>query len=90
MEKTSVILKQCWIQANKRLLMNMQKTVFTRRVFDCKIYHDPGTVYTTRKTNDPCGVDNLLCRVHGGKTEKNGVTGDILQVDIKRSTYKDK
>ena len=28
MEKTSVILKQCWIQANKRLLMNMQKKLY--------------------------------------------------------------
>lgn len=24
------------------------------------------------------------------KLKKNGITGDILQVDIKRSTYKDK
>lgn len=36
------------------------------------------------------GVDNLFYRVHGRKTKKNGITGDILQVDIKRSTYKDK
>ena len=28
MEKTSVILKQCWIQANKRLWMNMQKKLY--------------------------------------------------------------
>ena len=42
-----------------------------------------------RMTHDR-GVDNLLYRVHGGKTKKNGITGDILQVDIKRSTYKDK
>lgn len=27
-------------------------------------------LYTTRKTNDPRGVDNLLYRVHGGKTKK--------------------
>ena len=39
------------------------------RALDCKIYHDPGTVNTTRKTNDPRG-DNLWNRVHGGKTKK--------------------
>lgn len=70
MEKTSVILKQCWIQANKRLWMNMQKKLYLPEEHLIVKSTMTRGLCTRRGKRMTHKVDNLLYRVHGGKIKK--------------------